>query len=148
MKAQKPAQGILLHRNYGDAVMYEVTCDCSDADHKHAVWIEADDTGVTVTTYTTQKVDWWSTPIESYNVKIENPILDWGDQFLRRLINGLWTRCRLTWTLWHKGYVKYEASIIMNEQQALNYAETLKSAVKEVKDFKEKSYGKSKEDSQ
>jgi hypothetical protein len=36
------------------------------------------------------------------------------------------------------GYVEYEASIIMSEQQALNYAETLKSAIIDVKQFREK----------
>jgi hypothetical protein len=40
--------------------------------------------------------------------------------------------------VWTKGYVKCETVITMTEQQALNYAETLKSAVKDVKEFKEK----------
>ena len=35
-----------------------------------------------------------------------------------------------------KGYIEYEASIIMSEQQALNYSETLRSAIKDVKEFK------------
>lgn len=142
MKSQKPAQGILLHRDYGDAMVYEVGCECQDDDHNHKVWIEAEDSGITVTTYTTQKTDWWSTPVENFNIKIENPILDWGDQFLRRLINGVWIRLRLTWNIWVNGYLKYEASIVMNEQTALNYSETLKSALKDVKTFKENRNGK------
>ena len=40
------------------------------------------------------------------------------------------------WKLLTTGYIKYKASIIMSEQQAVNYAETLKSAVKDVKTFK------------
>jgi hypothetical protein len=36
-----------------------------------------------------------------------------------------------------KGYVEYEANIIMTEQQALNYAETLKKAIKDVSAFKQ-----------
>jgi hypothetical protein len=35
-----------------------------------------------------------------------------------------------------KGYIEYQASIIMTEQQTLNYAETLKKAVQDVKNFK------------
>jgi hypothetical protein len=35
-----------------------------------------------------------------------------------------------------KGYIEYEASIIMSQQQALNYADTLKSAVKDVETFR------------
>ena len=40
------------------------------------------------------------------------------------------------WALLTKGYVEYEADLIMNEQQAFNYAETLKKAVNDVKNFK------------
>jgi hypothetical protein len=35
-----------------------------------------------------------------------------------------------------RGYIEYEGSIIMTEQQAFNYAETLKKAVEDVKNFK------------
>ena len=35
-----------------------------------------------------------------------------------------------------QGYVEYEASVIMTEQQALNYAETLRSAINDVKEFR------------
>jgi hypothetical protein len=42
------------------------------------------------------------------------------------------------WQLLTRGYVEYEASIIMTEQQALNYATTLLSAVADVKEFQSK----------
>ncbi len=109
MKAQSPAEGILKRGDWGDAVTYQVTCECQDADHDHNVWVEADDSRVTVTTYKTQKSEWWSL-----------------------------NRWQTIWILLTKGYVKYEANIIMTEQQALNYAETLKTAIKQVKEFKEK----------
>jgi hypothetical protein len=104
---QTPAQGILKRNSWGDAITYQVVCECQDADHDHNVWIEADDTGVTVTTYTTQKSQWWSL-----------------------------NRWQTIWILLIKGYVKYEANIIMSEQQALNYAETIKSSIQDVKNFK------------
>ena len=106
MIPQIPAVGILKRNDWGDSVMYQVVCECHDSDHDHNVWVEADDHRVTVTTYTTQKSQWWS-----YN------------------------RFQLIWTLLTKGYVKYEANIIMTDQQVLNYAETLKTAVDDVKKF-------------
>jgi len=42
------------------------------------------------------------------------------------------------WCLLTRGYVEYEASIIMSEQAALNYAHTLISAVNDVKEFRAK----------
>ena len=109
MKAEKPATGILKRSDWGDAISYQVTCECMDSNHDHNLWVEADDARVTVTTYTTQKSKWWSL-----------------------------NRWQTMWILLTKGYVEYEANIIMTEQQALNYAETLKTAVKDVKSFKEK----------
>jgi len=110
MKAQTPAKGILKTNDWGDSMSYQVVCECGDANHDHnvwIVWIEADDTGVTVVTYTQQKSKWWKL-----------------------------NRWQKIWTLLTQGYIEYEASIIMGEQTALNYAETLKLAIKNVKDFK------------
>ena len=106
MEAQQPAQGILLTRDYGDAVQYAVVCECGDSDHSHNIWVEAEDSNVSVTIYTTEKTKWWEV-----------------------------NRWKQIWTLLTKGYIEYEASIIMTEQQTLNYAETLKSAVESSKKF-------------
>ena len=103
MQAQKPAEGILKRNDWGDTKTYSVTCDCGCNDHTHNVWVEADNTGVTVNTYTMQKTNFWSM-----------------------------TRWQHMWKLLTTGYVELESSNIMSAQQALNYAETLKSAVKDV----------------
>lgn len=108
MEAQQPAQGILLTRDYGDAVQYAVVCECGDSDHSHNIWVEAEDSNVSVTIYTTTKTKWWES-----------------------------SRWKHVWTLLTKGYIEYEASIIMTEQQTLNYAETLKFAVESSKKFAE-----------
>ena len=107
VQPQTPAEGILLRKDFGDAKIYQVVCECGDDTHSHDVWVEPDDHNITVTTYTQQKTNWWTH-------------------------NGLWTRLKLTWQLWIHGYIKYEASIIMSRQQALNYANTLQAAVKDV----------------
>jgi hypothetical protein len=109
MKAQTPAEGILKRGDWGDSKSYTGPCSCCGSDCEHNVWVEAEDTGVSVTTYTKLKSKWWSM-----------------------------NRFQTIWTLLTKGYVEYEASIIMTQQQVVNYAETLKSAVKDVETFRKK----------
>lgn len=103
MTPEIPAEGILKRRDWGDAQTYQVVCECQDADHDHNVWVEADNHCVTVTTYTTQKSRFWEM-----------------------------SRWRTVWLLLTKGYVEYQSSIIMTQQQALNYAETLKTAISDL----------------
>ena len=107
MTPQTPAEGILLHKEYGDAKHYTVPCECCSTDCVHNVWVEADDTGVSVTTYTQQKTKWWEL-----------------------------NRWQIIWRLLTKGYVEYEASIIMTRQQAINYAAVLTSAAADVETFR------------
>jgi hypothetical protein len=108
MKVQTPAEGILLRKDYGDAKVYEVVCECGDCDHSHNVWVEAEDFGITVTIYTQQKTKWWEL-----------------------------NRWQTIWRLLTKGYVERESTLIMSEQQALNYANVLTTATKDVKKFKQ-----------
>lgn len=109
MKLETPAQGILKRNDWGDAKMYQVVCDCGQPDHDHNLWIEAADHGITVTIYATVKSPWWSM-----------------------------NRWKQMWTLLTQGYLEHETVVTFNEQAALNYAETLKSAINDVKAFKEK----------
>jgi hypothetical protein len=108
LNPQSPAEGILKRNDWGDAITYQVVCECQDANHDHNVWVEADNHRVTVTTYTTQKSKWWSL-----------------------------NRWQTIWILLTKGYIEYEANLIMTEQQTLNYAEILKTAIQDVKKFKQ-----------
>ena len=105
---QQPAEGILKQSDWGDAKSYRVACECTDANHSHDLWVEADDTNsISVTIYTTTKSKWWKL-----------------------------NRWQTMWTLLTRGYVECETSLILTQQQALNYAETLRSAVKDVEEFK------------
>jgi hypothetical protein len=106
---QTPAEGILKKNDWGDAKMYHVVCDCGQPDHEHNLWVEADETGISVTIYATVKSPWWSM-----------------------------NRFKQIWSLIIKGHLQHETVLTMNEQSAINYAETLKSAVKDVKEFRSK----------
>ena len=135
LQAQEPAEGILKTHDYGNSKWYQVVCGCGQPDHQLTVEVEAEETGVSVNTYATVKTDYWTESVKkSYD--IDNPWHQEFDWFWKDLWNGLIARLKLTWTVWSKGYVKAETTIIMSEQQALNYAETLKSAIQDVKDFK------------
>ena len=104
---ETPATGILIRRDWGDAKIYQDTCECGQDDHDHEVFVEAEDSSVTVTTYTVGKTNFWSL-----------------------------TRWHHIWTLLTKGYIKYESSFIMNRQQAMNYATILHHAVEDVEQFR------------
>jgi hypothetical protein len=136
MKAQVAAEGILKSNDWGDSKMYHVPCSCGNNDDAIDFEVEADELGVTVTTYTTQKTNFWTESI-SKNYNIDNPYLQEFDWFWKDIWNGFVTRLRLTKDIWWHGYVKYQSTAIMSEQQALNYAETINSAVRDVKFFRE-----------
>lgn len=135
VKAQIPAEGILKTHEWGDSRVYKVTCGCEQPDHEHNVWVEADESSVNVNVYLTVKTDCWSESAKpKYN--IDNIWLQEFDFFWKGLYNGLVRKLKLTKSIWVKGYVDYETTITMTEQQAFNYAETLKSAIKDVEAFR------------
>lgn len=136
MKAQEPAEGILLRKDWGDAKSYAVECECGCGEHTHHVWVEADDCGVTVQTFIELKTDWWTENVEK-RYDIDNKALQEFDWFWKGLWNSFCTRLRLTSDIWLHGYAKYEGTICMSKQQALNYSETLKKAVKDVEEFRQ-----------
>jgi hypothetical protein len=113
MKLQTPAEGILKRNDWGDAKAYHVVCDCGADDHTHDLWIEAEDTGITVTIYTTVKSPWWSM-----------------------------NRFKQIWKLLTDGYLQHQTVLTMNEQTAFNYAETLKLGIKDSKQFREERLAK------
>ena len=107
MKSQTPAEGIMKTNDWGDSRVYRIACNCGDENHNHNMWVEADDGDITVTIYTTGKTNYWSK-----------------------------TRWYHIWTLLTKGYIDTESTVCLTKQQALNYAETLKSAIDDVETFR------------
>ena len=135
MKAQEPAQGILKRGDFGDSKFYQVVCECGQESHNHNVEVEAAETGINVNIYATIKSDCWSDTVKK-RYDIDSPWLQEFDWFWKDLVNGTIRKVKLTWELWTTGAVTAETTIAMSEQQALNYAETLKSAIKDVDQFK------------
>lgn len=133
-KPQQPAEGILKTRDYGNSKWYKVVCGCGIPDHDINFEVESDVVGVNVNTYVTVKTDYWD---ETFTQRhdIDNPWLASLDYFWKDIANGFIRRVKWTWRIWTKGYIKTESTIAMTEQQALNYAETLKQAVKDVKRY-------------
>ena len=136
MKAQKPAEGILITHDWGDAKMYHVNCSCGNDDDSIQISVEvtADDHSVSVCHYTTQRTDYWTEAVQK-RYDIDNEWLQEFDWFWKDLWNNFCTRVRLTKDIWIHGYAKYQSTTVMTEQQTLNYAETLKSAIKDCRDF-------------
>lgn len=137
MKAQTPADGILKTGEFGDSKFYKVPCSCGNDDHTIDFEVEADEMGINVNTWITQKTDFWSKVVEP-RYDIDNPWLQEFNWAVCEFVNGLATRLRLTWNIWVHGYVKYESTTVMTEQQALNYAETIKCAITDVTEFRNK----------
>lgn len=135
MKLQTPAEGIMITNDYGNSKFYKVVCGCGQPDHDLDFEVEADETGVHVHTYVTLKSDYWGDPIKK-RYDIDNIWLQEFDWAWKDTVNGLLRRIKLTWTLWTKGYVQTETTVIMSEQQAFNYANVLTKAIDDVKMFR------------
>jgi hypothetical protein len=135
MKAEKPAAGILKSSDFGDSKFYKVVCNCGQSDHDIDFEVEASSSGINVSTFVTVKTDYWS-EFWPKRYDINNSLLQEIDWFVKDIVNGFIIRVRLSWMIWTRGYIKSESVLAMDEQQALNYAETLKSAIKDVKTFK------------
>lgn len=135
MKAELPAEGILKTNDFGDAKFYKVCCQCGDPDCEINFEVEADNYSVSVNTYVDVKTNFWKNTFD-LRYDIDNRLYQEFDWFWKNLANNFIRRVKWTWSIWTQGYVRAEATILMSEQQALNYAETLKMAINDVKNFK------------
>lgn len=141
MKAQTPAKGILKRNDFGDSKYYQVVCGCGQEYHDHNLEVEADETGVNVNLYITVKTNYWSETVEK-RYDIDNPWLQEFDWFWKGLVNSFVRKVKVTWELWTTGAVTAQSTIAMSEQQALNYSETLKAAMKDVQQFRDQRQAK------
>lgn len=107
MTPEKPAEGIMKLGDFGPAKFYKVDCSCGSDECAHQIEVEADDMNVTVSIYHDVTSKFWEK-----------------------------NRWKQIWQLLIKGYIDTQTTTVMNEQTALNYAEALKSAIRDVKDFR------------
>jgi hypothetical protein len=107
MNPQKPADGVLKIHDWGHSKMYKAVCMCGNDDCTHTIDVEAEEHDITVTIYTKTRTNFWST-----------------------------SRWYHIWKLLTTGYTDYETSILMTKQVALNYADVLQLAIKDVEDFR------------
>lgn len=108
MKPEKPATGVLKTGDFGDAMFYHIHCDCGSDDCAHEIEVEADDIHVQVHIYHNQHTKWWNK-----------------------------NRWKQIWQILTQGYAEMQTTIILDEQTALNYSATLKTAMQDVKKFRD-----------
>ena len=138
MKAQKPAEGISLAMDFGDSKHYRIDCSCGNEEDRINMMVELDEDlrEIRVVFDSTHATEWWRelAPWDVY--KIDNSWLFSIANSVKSLVNGLAHRLAVTRDVWFKGYVKIYTSTYMTKQQALNFAETIKDAIKEVEKHK------------
>ena len=105
LKKQEPALGISQQSDWDDLKSYRVSCECTDPDHDHVIGVEYDKECdlVSVHIYATTTTPFWSM--------------------------GRWKQI---WQIISQGHITCEAAILMNRQQALNYAKALESSIEQV----------------
>ncbi len=133
IKPEIPARGILKKLDEKDAVWYEVFCDCGSNDHVHSIWVEFDKeiNEIIVHIQTETSTDNWTNYLQE-NKKINNEFLFQIWWRLAYLGNEIIRRSKLISTILFRGYIKYNSTLILNKQQALNYSEALKKSIGEM----------------
>jgi hypothetical protein len=133
IEPQVPAEGIMEMNRFGGSRTFRVSCVCGDHDHEMWMDVECEDDfpDVTVTSYAKLTTDYW-TEARPKRYDIDNNILQEWDWRWKGLYNGLATRLRITWELWTKGEVTYQASTILSRQAALNLSVALAQAIEDV----------------
>jgi flagellar hook-basal body complex protein FliE len=132
-EAQIPAVGIMQTHDFGDSKYYRIACKCGQEKDDINMNVEVDECDIAVHTYVTVSTCWWRERFNTFD-SIHNPFM----YTTKKIANDVINRAMIIWTVLTKGYVEMESWTSMNEQQALNYAETLKSAIEDVKAFRSK----------
>ncbi len=102
MEPQIPAVGIAQTGQFKDASIFQVSCDCNSPEHSVNMWIEVDPE----TEFKLISVNFY---VETYS----NFKTNWS------------TRLKIIWNVLTRGYYKQEASVLLNEQTAVNFAQTI-----------------------
>jgi hypothetical protein len=137
---QIPAEGIMKTGDFGDSKFYSIQCNCGNPDDTIVMEVEADDYVISVNLYFTPKTDWWTKLVDEHHKPYySNSFIFSIDESIRSLINSFYTRIKHTYTIWTEGYLKYQQTTLLTQQQALNFADTLVKAIDDVGQFKKES---------
>lgn len=102
VRYQEPAAGISLNQDFIEAATFTVNCDCHDPSHSVNMWISAEPDDefqeVSVTFYV-------------------NAVTPWYEKGFSRL--------RTAWRVLVHGYHEEEATLMLNKQSAVNFAQTI-----------------------
>jgi hypothetical protein len=107
---QRPAQGISLDKDFGDAKVFNVECDCSSDDHAVKMWIEV------------------QRDQDIPDVEVSFYVTTWTKNFW----NNWPARICAVYDILFKGVHKQEHHMLLNKQSALNFAEAIKDTIDEL----------------
>jgi hypothetical protein len=128
MKAQKPAEGIMLRKQYPTWRYYDVPCECG-CDSQVQIHLEIedpDDSFVTCHISSQVKTAYWR---ETFPVTYNEAFLIQG---AKQLANNVIRKLEICWTALTKGYVEMESYTLLSKQQALNLSAVLVTAIEEI----------------
>lgn len=140
MKAETPALGISKLRSYdSNAMVYKIDCECCDPNHYHIVEVEADKevNEVIVHIYTETTTDYWTEYVEQSS-KTDNDYLYHLRWNIAYAINESVRRIKIATRAIFRGCIQREATLILNKQQALNYARAVEKSVQDLEESKQR----------
>lgn len=109
-QAQTPAVGISIDKDFGDAKIFNVECDCSADDHAVKMWIEV------------------QRDKDIPDVEISFYVTTWTREFWKD-----WpARLRAVWDILVKGVHKQEHHMLLGKQSAINFATAILDTVKDL----------------
>lgn len=134
MDAQAPAKGIMEQTGGKDWKMYRVPCSCG-CDNQIDLMVEVDDYNVSANFYAMTKTTWWK---RRFDTDVDD---QWLVYAVKEFANDWLNRFSVAWTALTQGYVKTEVTVMLSDQQCINFAETLKTAVAELQKIRDPNNG-------
>lgn len=134
LKPQTPAEGILKWHDHGHSQFFHVDCQCGTPEHSMVFEVEVDREfeQVAMTTFVEVFVPTWKEKFHFY----DDDYNSWWKYDFKYWVNNIFNRLTLIKRAIFNDTVGMDVSIIMSEQQAINYANTILQSVKEVQQYK------------
>jgi hypothetical protein len=130
MEPQSPAVGILKRNDWGDSKWYVIPCTCG-CENDVKLTIEVDDGHITSHFYSQTKTNYW------YNLMDVTYKENWFVLNAKILINDWYNRFSVARKALFNGYVETESYVLMDEQQAINFAHTIINATDDLHKFRD-----------